>query len=53
MSIKRIWDITVLGDRSETADVVRRERFHGTEDEAVERACIVMGSELRVDVTPV
>lgn len=53
MTIKRIWKITVLGDRSDTADVVRRERFYGTEDEAIERACVYMGSELRADVTPV
>lgn len=53
MNTKRFWKITVLGDRSDRADVIRSERFYGTEDEVVERACRLMGSELRADVTPV
>lgn len=53
MNTKRFWEITVLGDRSDDADVIRSERFYGTEGEVIERACVVMGSELRADVIPV
>lgn len=51
---KRIhWLIKVLDERSDHAGIVRWERFYGTEDEARKRACVLMGSELRADVTPV
>lgn len=53
MNTKRSWEITVLGDRSDGVDVVRSERSYGTDDEVIERACVVMGSEFRADVTPV
>jgi hypothetical protein len=33
--------------------VIRSERFYGTADEVIERACVLMGSEIRADVTPV
>ena len=52
MTQKRNWRITVLANRSDDGEVVHRERFHGTADEAVERACKVMGSDPRADIDP-
>ncbi len=47
---QRNWRITVHADRVRNDLIVHRESFSGTFDEAVARACEVMGSDPRADL---
>ena len=49
-----MWKITILGDRHDGADKLHEEHFNGNQQEAADRATILLDQHggLRADVDP-